>query len=127
MALCLEVTPLFMPDMLGDRAFSGYALFSLDTSQPYNIDTSFIAQAFSLTKSEEAILAMLAEGLTNAQISERRERSLETVSSQVKTVLAKTMSQNRTQLIRLTTEFNPRMFVEPIVPHSGDEEKVHTE
>ncbi|MBX9465486.1 MAG: helix-turn-helix transcriptional regulator [Aquamicrobium sp.] len=127
MALCLEVTPLFMPDMLGDRAFSGFALFSLDTSQAYNIDTSFLAQAFSLTKSEEAILSMLAEGLTNAQISERRQRSLETVSSQVKTVLAKTMSQNRTQLIRLATEFNPRMFVGSTVPHTGDEEKVHTE
>lgn len=127
MALCLEVTPLFMPDMLGDRAFSGFALFSLDTSQSYNIDTSFLAQAFSLTRSEEAILAMLAEGLTNAQISERRDRSLETVSSQVKTVLAKTMSQNRTQLIRLATEFNPRMFVDPVVPHSGDEEKANTE
>jgi DNA-binding CsgD family transcriptional regulator len=124
MGLCIEVSPLFMPEMLGDRGFKGFALFSLDASQSYNIDTSFLAQAFSLTRSEEAILSMLAEGLTNAQISERRDRSLETVSSQVKTLLAKTMSHNRTQLIRLATEFNPRIFIDPNIPLSGDEEKL---
>jgi DNA-binding CsgD family transcriptional regulator len=120
MALCIEVTPLSSQDYLGDRSFSGFAVFSLDATQPIDLDTRFIADAFSLTESEEAVLKLLGEGLTNAQISERRSRSLETVSSQVKALLSKTMSQNRTQLIRLATEYSPRLFVDSI-PLMGDE------
>ncbi|MFZ2100985.1 MAG: helix-turn-helix transcriptional regulator [Oricola sp.] len=123
MALCIEVAPLYSPGVLGERVFNGFGLFSLDASQPYQIDTSFLANTFALTESEEAVLAMLAEGLTNAQISERRNRSPETVSSQVKMLLSKTMSQNRTQLIRLATEFNPRLFIDPSIPNTGDEKE----
>lgn len=120
MALCIEVSPLYSPTIVGDNGFRGFALFSCDTSHPYRIDTSFLADTFALTKSEETILMLLAEGLTNAEISERRDRSIETIGTQVKSLLAKTMSTNRTQLIRLATEFSPRLFVEPYVPHSGD-------
>lgn len=123
-ALCIEVCPLYSPRVLNERGFNGFVLFSLDASQAYEIDTAFMAQVFSLTKSEEAVLSMLAEGLTNAQISERRNRSPETVISQVKNLLAKTMSANRTQLIRLATSFSPRLFVRDSIPKTGDEDEV---
>lgn len=124
MALCIEVLPLFAQDLIGERNFRGFALFSLDTTRSFRIDTSFLANTFSLTEAEEIILRMLSEGLTNVEISERRERSLETVSSQVKSLLSKTISTNRTQLIRLATEFSPKLYLDSFVPHSGDEEKV---
>lgn len=123
LGLCIEVTPLHAPDFMGEKAFNGFAMFSLDSSQPHAIETGFLAKTFSLTPSEEAVLTMVAEGLTNAQISERRNRSPETVNTQIKTLLAKTMSQNRTQLIRLATEFSPKLFVESPITHSGDEGK----
>lgn len=121
LGLCIEVTPLSGQSFLGDREFDGYALFSLDSSQPQNIDTAFLAKAFGLTQSEEAVVTMITEGLTNAQISERRERSPETINTQIKNVLSKTMSQNRTQLLRLATEFSPGMIVSRAITNSGDE------
>jgi DNA-binding CsgD family transcriptional regulator len=95
---------------------SGFALFSLDATQPIDLDMRFIADAYSLTESKEAVLKLRGEGLTNAQISERRSRSLETVSSQVKALLSKTVSRNRTQLIRLATEHSPRLFIDSSIP-----------
>lgn len=122
LGLCIEVTPLSAQSFLSDRSFDGYALFSLDSSQPQKVDTAYMARSFGLTQSEEAVLTMLTEGLTNAQISERRERSLETVNTQIKNVLSKTMSHNRTQLLRLAAEFSPGMMINRSIPHSGDEE-----
>jgi hypothetical protein len=38
------------------------------------------------------------------------------VSSQVKALLSKTVSRNRTQLIRLATEHSPRLFIDSSIP-----------
>lgn len=99
-------------------------LFSLDTSRKLSVDTRYLAQVFALTPSEEAVLAMIADGLTNAQISERRNRSPETIYTQVKTLLSKTMTQNRAQLIRMATGFSPQVFVDSVITNSGDEVEV---
>lgn len=120
-ALCIEVCPLFSGNIVGEANLNGFVLFSLDTSQKFSVDTRYLAQVFSLTPSEEAVLAMIADGMTNAQISERRNRSPETIYTQVKTLLSKTMTQNRTQLIRMATGFSPQVFVNPDIPISGDE------
>ncbi|AKI02710.1 transcriptional regulator, luxR family [Hoeflea sp. IMCC20628] len=120
-ALCIEVCPLFSGNIIGETNLNGFVLFSLDTSQKYSVDTRYLAQVFSLTPSEEAVLAMIADGMTNAQISEQRNRSPETIYTQVKTLLSKTMTQNRAQLIRMATGFSPQVFVESAITISGDE------
>ena len=53
---------------------------------------------------------LLAEGLTNRQISDRRNRSVETINSQVKSLLAKADCANRTQLIRRATTIGCRFL-----------------
>ncbi len=121
LGLCIDVAPLSGRSFLGDRGFDGYVLFSLDASQPQKVDTAYMARSFGLTRSEEAVLKMLTEGLTNAQISERRGRSQETVNTQIKNVLSKTMLDNRTQLLRLATEFSPGLMVNRSFTRSGDE------
>ena len=101
--LCVEISPLRSVPMLDEPRLMGHVIYSLDTGQAYPIDTTTLSCLFDLSSTEAVILEMLSEGLTNAQISERRDRSVETVNSQVKSLLQKTNSANRTQLIRLAT------------------------
>ena len=102
-ALCVEISPLRSVPMLDEPRLMGHVVYSMDTGQAYPIDTSTLSHLFDLSATEAVILEMLSDGLTNTQISERRDRSVETVNSQVKSLLQKTHSANRTQLIRLAT------------------------
>lgn len=110
--LCVEVAPLTSADEFGESRLNGHIVYSMDTGRVYEIDGGMLASIFSLTQAEAAILEMLAEGLTNAQISERRAKSVETVNSQVKSILEKTQSANRTQLIRLATNISSSFILD---------------
>ncbi len=102
-ALCLEVVPLSHAPEFGAAMLDGHIVYSLDTSVSYDIKVDMLTRLFALTKSEADVLALMAEGLTNQQISEQRGKSIHTINSQVKSILAKTRTANRTQLIRLAT------------------------
>jgi DNA-binding CsgD family transcriptional regulator len=104
--LCIEVLPLNKLDGLQAQPVSGHVVFSLDTRMPPPLNTPVIASLFDLTNTESEILSLIAEGLTNREISERRSKSVETVNTQTKSILAKTMTANRTQLIRLATNLS---------------------
>ena len=64
----------------------------------------------------------MAEGMTNREISDRREKSVETINTQTKSILAKTMSANRTQLIRLATNLSANFLSDPLT-RMGDEDR----
>ncbi len=102
-ALCIEICPLTSADGLNETRLDGHIVYSLDSAMAVSIDAAMVAGAFKLTLAEQEVLDLLSEGLTNAEISERRQKSIETVNSQVKSILAKTNSANRTQLLRLVT------------------------
>lgn len=132
-ALCIEVCPIAAPDLLNGERLDGYAVFSLDTSIGINVDTANMSRFFELTKSESEVLKLLVQGITNGEISERRNRSRETINSQVKSVLMKTMSSNRTQLVRLALQYTPSLAVlqdgkgeANRFTQTGDEEAVGT-
>lgn len=110
--LCIEVAPLTTADEFGEPQLNGHIVYSMDAGNFYEIDGEMLAKIFSLTQTEASILELLAEGLTNAQISERRAKSVETVNSQVKSILEKTQSANRTQLIRLATNISSSFIVD---------------
>jgi len=105
-ALCIEVCPLTSIDDLNESHLEGHIIYSLDSALAVNIDAGMVARAFQLTRAKQEVLGLLSEGLTNADISDRREKSIETVNSQVKSILAKTNSANRTQLLRLVTSIS---------------------
>lgn|GEM_PF-744012 len=109
-ALCIEVCPLTRPNFFNGEQLNGYALFSLDTSLAIHVDTDAMAQFFSLTRSETEVLDLLAKGMTNAEICEQRNRSLETVNTQVKSVLQKTMASSRSQLMRVALQYSRNIF-----------------
>lgn len=110
--LCIEVAPLTSADEFGEPKLNGHIVYSMDAGNFYEIDGAMLASIFSLTQTETSILEMLAEGLTNTQISERRSKSVETVNSQVKSILEKTQSANRTQLIRLATNISSSFILD---------------
>lgn len=110
--LCIEVAPLTSASEFGEPKLNGHIVYSMDAGNFYEIDGAMLASIFSLTQTEATILEMLAEGLTNTQISERRSKSVETVNSQVKSILDKTQSANRTQLIRLATNISSSFILD---------------
>jgi DNA-binding CsgD family transcriptional regulator len=112
--LCVEVAPLSASAEFGSRPLSAYILYSLDTSLPFPINVSILRELFGLTDTESEVLGLMAEGLTNREISERRDKSVETINSQAKSLLAKTVTANRTQLIRLATNLSANFLSEPI-------------
>lgn len=109
-ALSIEVAPLTRADALAGGLFGGSILFSVDTARPPPLDPAALRPVFGLTRAEAALAALLGEGLTNAEIAERRGRSLATVNAQVRTLLSKTGTANRTQFVRLMMGFGAVFF-----------------
>ena len=64
-------------------------------------DLELAQHAFQLTAAEVALIEPVSAGLTNGEIALLRERSVETIKVQVKSILAKTRSANRTQLVQV--------------------------
>ncbi len=101
--LAIEIAPLTSADAFGERRLDGFAIFSFDTSRPIGINLDLVSKVLVLTDSEKALVSLVADGMTNKEIAERRDRSVETINTQVKNLLAKADCANRTQLIRRVT------------------------
>ena len=82
---------------------------------PFRCNTDPIQSAFGLTKTELSIVEAIFDGLSNPEIAERRGRSVETVNTQVKSVLSKSNCNTRTQLVRMMMRFGTD-FLAPAVP-----------
>ena len=103
--LCIEVAPIDHIGEIGSQAIGGCLVYSTDTSRPMHCDTPLIRQAFGLTETESGLVDDICQGHTNVQIAARRERTVDTINSQVKSILNKSGSANRTQLVRLMMSF----------------------
>jgi len=104
--LCIELLPLQHAEAYGEMRLNGHIIYSLDTSRMHRIRTKLIQQLFGLTKSEAEVLELMAEGLTNREISERRGKSTDTINTQVKALYPKMQVENRTQAVRLATNLS---------------------
>ncbi|MCF7702226.1 helix-turn-helix transcriptional regulator [Loktanella sp. M215] len=108
--LSVELAPITSADAFGERRLDGFALYSLDTGRPIDLDIGLVAQTLSFTASETALVGLLAEGLTNREIAQRRNRSVETVKTQVTSLLSKADCVNRTQFIRLVSNMGAKFL-----------------
>lgn len=108
--LAVEIAPLMSANAFGERRLDGYIVYSLDTARKFPLDLGLLSKVLTLTQSEAALVGFIAEGLTNREISQRRDRSIETVNSQVKSLLSKTDCANRTQLIRLASSIGASLI-----------------
>lgn len=110
-ALCIDISPLYRHSDLSEAPVDGYLLMSTDTSRRYRLEIQTLASLFDLSEAECAVLELMAEGKTNKQIAEERGRSLDTVNSQVKSILSKSNCENRTQAIRMATNISSGFLV----------------
>ena len=90
-----ELLPLIMVGSYHYR-YRAFLLVALQHHWPESIDRA-LADLFGLSKSERAVLAGLAQGMSSEQIAEARGRSLGTIRQQVKTILAKLGSPSQVQ------------------------------
>jgi len=77
-----------------------------DTSKSISIDWKLAKEALRLTDAESEVAELVCQGITNSEIAERRGKSIETVNVQVKKILSKSRTGNRTQLMRLMCNFS---------------------
>ena len=111
--LFIEVCPLDDHPQL-DRFGPGTRLVSiLDSQRSQNINIDVVARYFPLSKSEVAVLGLLSSGYSNAEIADMRNRSVETVNSQLKSLLRKTNSRNRTELVKVALNLGAVMGSDP--------------
>lgn len=110
-ALCIDISPLNTTGEMGNGPIDGYLLMSTDTSRSYRLELQCLAALFDLSEAESAVLELMAEGKTNKQIAEERGRSLDTVNTQVKSILSKANCENRTQAIRMATNISSGFLV----------------
>lgn len=64
--------------------------------------TEMLRGAFDLTQAETEIVRALAEGRGLQQVATERGRSIDTIRTQLKSVMAKTETRSQTELVRLT-------------------------
>lgn len=99
--LFIEICPVSTHPEL-DKFGAGTRLVSVfDGSVRRVVNPEIVARFFPLSKSEVQVLGLVSEGYSNAQIAELRARSIETVNSQLKSLLRKTSSRNRTELVKV--------------------------
>jgi pimeloyl-ACP methyl ester carboxylesterase/DNA-binding NarL/FixJ family response regulator len=83
---------------------AGHSLALVRTSEigwPDNL-TALMKEAFRLTDAEVEIIRGLVEGKSLKAICAERKRSMETVRTQIRSILSKTETRSQTELIRIT-------------------------
>ena len=90
-----------------ERGLVGALIYLIDEANPPKLNVERFATLHDLTKAETDVCAFLAQGDSTAVIAERRSTSVHTARGQVRSVLAKTGCQNRTQLLRLIVKSLP--------------------
>lgn len=88
--LFVEICPASEHSELGFLPEGTRLITILDTSISHKIDTEIIGRFFQLSKTEGQVLDLISKGYSNAEIAEIRNRSVETIHSQSKTLFKKT-------------------------------------
>jgi len=85
----------------------GAIVFLIDPANPRSITTRGMEMLFDLTDAESKVLDLLVSGSSTEEIAQKRLVSLNTVRSQIKSLLEKTRSSQRADLVRLAAAVNP--------------------
>ncbi|MHA1597557.1 MAG: helix-turn-helix transcriptional regulator, partial [Alphaproteobacteria bacterium] len=102
----LDVSPL--KDSLNElgEKFMGALVLVVDPENRKVISTCGIDLLFGLSKAEANVCDLLVEGRSTEDMAEIRDVSIETIRSQVKSVLMKTNSSNRSDVLRKAISLN---------------------
>lgn len=101
LGLFLEVGPISQHCELDRFGPDVFLISALDSNRTHAINPEIVQKFFPISGSELAVLDLVVKGMTNAEIADVRGRSLETVNSQVKALIRKSGTRNRTELVRV--------------------------
>ncbi len=102
----LEISPTTQQAESDKAGANNYVVTALDSRQAHDMDADAISKYFPLSPSEKSVLEMVVRGHTNAEIAQDRGRTVETVNSQLKALLRKSGSRNRTELVRVAVSLS---------------------
>lgn len=104
--LLLEISPLRDTTRELDSFLNGALITIVDPEEQSSVNTAGMKELYNLTEAESSVADMMVEGAMNQAIADTRGVSLQTVKSQVKSVLCKTGTKNRADLIRRVLSIN---------------------
>lgn len=93
--LVLKIVSMCAENTLGRR----FVLHSFELPAPVRAANNPSLIKYGFSGAEQSILRFLVQGYTNKEIADARGRTIETVNSQVKAMLRKSQSRNRTELV----------------------------
>jgi DNA-binding CsgD family transcriptional regulator/PAS domain-containing protein len=100
-ALFIEICPVEASVRTGTLGAGCRLVTVIDTSRNVNFDSERLKSFYHLSASEADILELVAKGHTNVEISEIRNRSQDTIKTQLKALMRKTNSHSRTDLVHM--------------------------
>jgi DNA-binding CsgD family transcriptional regulator/PAS domain-containing protein len=100
-ALFIEICPVEESERTGKLGAGCRLVTVIDTSTQVNFNGERLKSFYQLSASEADILELVAKGHTNAEISGIRNRSQDTIKTQMKNLMRKTNSQSRTDLVHM--------------------------
>lgn len=100
-SLFIEICPVEESRQTGRLGAGCRLLTVIDTSRPVRHEISRLKTFYKLSPSECEILELIARGHTNAEMSDLRGRSPDTIKSQMKALMRKTNSETRTDLVHM--------------------------
>lgn len=108
----LELSPV--RDYLGELDGPPNLLLAqfVDMSSHRHCSITPFQLAYELSAAEAEVAELLITGMTYNEIADHRDKSLETIRSQVKNILAKANCKTRVDLIRLILKTNPPILAE---------------
>lgn len=106
-AVLAEVMPLHGNRLTDCEPIRGAAVFLVDPAVARVVSLQGIARLFALSNAETQVADALVNGLEARDIADQRGTSLETVRTQLKSVLSKTGAHSQLDLLRLAAKLTP--------------------
>jgi len=103
----IEVSPLRDSAQELGESINAALIMIIDPDNSSHINVERLCSAYNFTRAENSVAQKLVEGWTLADIAEERNVSPETVKSQTKSIMQKTNTHKRSELIRLALKLTP--------------------
>lgn len=107
----IEVTPLRDYAREVETGLEGALVTVIDPDNTTPFSTAMVADAYGLTPAESEVCRHLVDGWTNGRIADERRVSIDTVKTQIASILQKTLTRRRSELIRLVLKSSPPIAV----------------
>lgn len=105
--ILVDVAPLRDSGAELDPGLTGALVVMVDPARMPDLNIARFSKAYALSTAEEDVCALLIKGHSNIEIAERRDTSPVTVKNQVASILSKTGTHGRADLMRLVLRILP--------------------